>query len=109
MCFLVITLMTGFVLVLGGSLMPAVEPQTFANFHEAVWWTLITISTVGYGDMVPQTKLVRQVAMGLISVGVVWMSLIVQRLQHFWWGCVWSFPARPSNAPSMKLLSGLNE
>lgn len=81
--FFAISLMTGFVLVLGGSLMPAVEPQTFHSFHEAVWWTLVTISTVGYGDFVPQTDLGRQVAMGLVIIGVAWMSLISATIAAF--------------------------
>jgi voltage-gated potassium channel len=32
-----------------------VEPETFRSFGEAGWWALQTVSTVGYGDTVPET------------------------------------------------------
>jgi voltage-gated potassium channel Kch len=32
-----------------------VEPETFPTFGDAVWWALVTVSTTGYGDVVPHT------------------------------------------------------
>lgn len=81
--FFALMIMTGFVLMLGGAIMPTIEPETFPSFHTAAWWTLVTISTVGYGDIVPQTQFGRQLAMGLILIGVVWMSLISAMIAAF--------------------------
>lgn len=53
--FFAIGLMTVFLVVLGGSLMPVLDPETFHDFEDGAWWVLVTLSTVGYGDMVPQT------------------------------------------------------
>ncbi|MNF73377.1 pH-gated potassium channel KcsA [compost metagenome] len=38
--------------------------------YDAFWWTLVTLSTVGYGDLVPRTEEGRFVASLLILFGV---------------------------------------
>ncbi len=47
------------------------EPDsTIKTAEDAVWWTLCTISTVGYGDLFPVTRLGRVVASFLLLLGV---------------------------------------
>ncbi|CAJ0945751.1 unnamed protein product, partial [Mesorhabditis belari] len=36
--------------------------QTFTSYADALWWGVITMTTIGYGDVVPQTWLGRVVA-----------------------------------------------
>lgn len=36
-------------------MMPAIEPSTFTNYSDALWFTMTTILTVGYGDLYPVT------------------------------------------------------
>ncbi len=50
--------------------------QMFRNLFDAVWWALVTIATVGYGDMYPSSPAGRLWAMGLIMVGVVVTSVL---------------------------------
>ncbi len=45
-----------------------VEPG--GNFGDAIWWAVVTASTVGYGDTYPTTVAGRFLAGGLISVMV---------------------------------------
>jgi voltage-gated potassium channel len=32
-----------------------VEPSTFPNYGVSLWWSVVTVGTVGYGDVVPHT------------------------------------------------------
>jgi len=53
------TLVIFILLVLSSSLMYAVESGTdqFADISQAMWWSIVTLSTVGYGDVIPSTPL----------------------------------------------------
>jgi voltage-gated potassium channel Kch len=53
-----------------------VEPETFGSFGEACWWALQTVSTVGYGDTVPQTGGGRVIAGALMLLGVAFVPAI---------------------------------
>ena len=49
-----------------------VEPDhpSVNSFADALWWSLVTVSTVGYGDVVPETAMGRMIAAPLIVLGV---------------------------------------
>jgi voltage-gated potassium channel len=40
------------------------------GFGNAMWWAIVTVTTVGYGDVVPETAAGRFVGAGLMLVGV---------------------------------------
>lgn len=62
-------------LVEGGRLTVEGE-RTFPNFLSSVWWALVTMTTVGYGDMVPKTPLGRIIGAGVILSGVLLISTV---------------------------------
>lgn len=75
-CLLLLSLVTaGHVFwAIEGSRNPQLGPRYFNAIPRAVWWAGTTISTVGYGDIVPMTNKGRVFAMvwmffGMISVG----------------------------------------
>lgn len=50
-----------------------VEPQTFNTFFDAVYWAVVSLTTVGYGDLYPETQIGRTIAMlsSLMGIAVV--------------------------------------
>jgi len=56
--------------IFAGNLAYILEPETFGNAFVGAWWSLVTMSTVGYGDLVPHSA--GGMALGglLILVGI---------------------------------------
>ena len=52
-----------------------VEPDTFPTFFDAVYWSVVTMVTVGYGDIIPTSIAGRVVAMITSIVGVIIFAL----------------------------------
>ena len=48
----------------------------FPTIGLALWWAVMTVTTVGYGDIVPTTTPGRIVASGLMVVGFASLSLL---------------------------------
>jgi voltage-gated potassium channel len=54
----------------GAMALQAMEPRLVPSFGDAFWWAFVTLSTVGYGDITPETPGGRFVAMVLMIVGI---------------------------------------
>ncbi len=52
-----------------GVLIHIVEPKRFPTLLDGVWWAIVTMSTVGYGDFTPVTNLGKIIGMVLILSG----------------------------------------
>ncbi|MDO9484730.1 MAG: ion channel [Actinomycetota bacterium] len=46
------------------------EGATITSFRTALWWAVVTTTTVGYGDYTPVTQIGRLIAMGVMVVGI---------------------------------------
>jgi voltage-gated potassium channel Kch len=53
-----------------------VEPQTFPTLGRALWWSVVTVATIGYGDVVPATPRGQAVAALLILLAMAWVPLV---------------------------------
>lgn len=55
----------------------AAQPDKFGTIPDAMWWAIVTLSTIGYGDVVPITGLGRIIAAGTIVTGLIMVALPV--------------------------------
>ncbi|MBB6171551.1 voltage-gated potassium channel [Nocardiopsis mwathae] len=53
-----------------------VPGANITTFDEALWWTLVTITTVGYGDHFPVTTHGRMIAVGLFIGGISLLGVV---------------------------------
>jgi voltage-gated potassium channel len=62
--------------VLFAVIMRLVDGEDFPSLGLALWWAVTTVTTVGYGDVVPEEPVGRAVAAGLMIVGFASLSLL---------------------------------
>ena len=65
-----VTTITGFVVFAGATLVRHTDPARFPTYWTGLWWAVTTVTTVGYGDVVPGTAAARLVAVCLMFVGI---------------------------------------
>jgi UDP-N-acetylmuramyl pentapeptide phosphotransferase/UDP-N-acetylglucosamine-1-phosphate transferase len=53
------------------------DGQDLESFSNAIWLTIITMTTVGYGDFYPRTHIGRTITVFLIIWGIFIVSLMV--------------------------------
>ncbi|ALU44902.1 ion transporter [Pseudoalteromonas rubra] len=60
--------------ILSASVMYSVEhtaqPDEFSSIPSAIWWSVVTMTTVGYGDVIPVTFLGKLIAIFIMLLGV---------------------------------------
>ena len=56
---------------------------TITSFADALWWAIVTITTVGYGDEIPVTLAGRAVAFVLMLGGIAFFSGVTANLASF--------------------------
>jgi voltage-gated potassium channel len=64
------------IVVLGAVAMRLVEPDLFTNMGDALWFSVVTVSTVGYGDLVPESGAGRFVASVIMIFGLAFVPAV---------------------------------
>ena len=72
--FLAVTTLV--VALLAGFIVTIIDKEDFPNYGTAVWWAIVTLATVGYGDVVPHTGWGRVVGSVVIIVGVTFIAFL---------------------------------
>jgi voltage-gated potassium channel len=73
--FLIVMVDLAIVLV-GGTIIWLLDRQEYENLGKALWYTLQTITTVGYGDVTPTEPIGRLVGAGIMMLGLAFLSIL---------------------------------
>lgn len=80
--FVYIVAVTFGLVVLGAYAIHRVEPG-IGTFGDALWWSFVTTTTVGYGDIAPKTAAGRAVAVVLMLFGIGFLGLFTGTVATF--------------------------
>ncbi len=72
----IIATVTVAVTFVAGVLMHFTDPKNFPNIGVGMWWAIQTVTTVGYGDVVPTSATGRLVAALVMLVGIGFLTVI---------------------------------
>ena len=73
----------------------------FSTFGQAIWWAVVTVTTVGYGDVVPITRVGRMTATILMFAGLGLLGVLAGALASFFgFGDSSDEPEEPVAAPA---------
>lgn len=77
-----ITLLTGTVIFLLACsyILFLIEPETFSTFFLAFWYVMTTVTTVGYGDLVPETVTGKVFALFLYLFGIGLIGIVIGKI-----------------------------
>ena len=69
-----------FIVFVGSSILSVVEEKAFSD---SLWWALVTVTTVGYGDIVPVSLFGKWIAVLLMLVGISTIGMLTSALTNF--------------------------
>jgi voltage-gated potassium channel len=76
-----VILLTIFVIFVSSFIIRKLEPETFPTLMDAIWWTMTTVVTVGYGDFFPTSTAGRIFTMVVLyTIGIGAMGLIIGKI-----------------------------
>ena len=62
--------------IIGGVVMHFTDEKTYPNIGDGLWWAIQTVTTVGYGDLVPNSTPGRLLAALVMVVGIGFLTVI---------------------------------
>jgi voltage-gated potassium channel len=68
-----VTLVSG---LLAGVVVTIIAPEDFRTLEDGIWWAIVTLGTVGYGDIVPTTTWGRVIGSVVIVFGITFISFL---------------------------------
>lgn len=68
-----------FIVLLGSSILSVVEEKSFSD---SLWWSLVTVTTVGYGNIIPTSIFGKWLAVLLMLVGIGTIGMLTSALTN---------------------------
>ena len=81
-----VALVAVIIVIVGAAVAYRAEHATnagFATFGDALWWAIVTLTTVGYGDIVPKTTAGRIDGVMIMVTGITILGLLAGSLASF--------------------------
>ena len=72
----IIILATSVITVAGGITVRLLDHKDFSSIGQGMWWAVQTVTTVGYGDVVPLSTVGREIGSEVMLSGIAYISLI---------------------------------
>jgi voltage-gated potassium channel len=73
--WLILVSVTAALTVVAAILIRLTDPKSFPNIGVGLWWAIQTLTTVGYGDVVPHSPLGRLIATLVMITGIAFMTV----------------------------------
>lgn len=73
--WLVLSIVTLGLTIIGGTLIRLLDPENIHSIGDGLWWSIQTVTTVGYGDIVPGTTLGRLVGVVMMVTGIAFLTV----------------------------------
>ncbi|MGI6014384.1 MAG: potassium channel family protein [Oscillospiraceae bacterium] len=74
-CLLTVFYLAVEYILLSALIIFAVEPESFETFFDAIYWAVVTLTTVGYGDIYPVSYIGRIISMLSSFIGIAIIAL----------------------------------
>jgi voltage-gated potassium channel len=78
--FLSIFLLSLLIILIGTVFIHVLEPENFPTYFEGFWWTMTTLTTVGYGDYSPTTVSGRLLGIFLFVFGIGLIGVLIGKI-----------------------------
>jgi voltage-gated potassium channel len=69
--------------LVAGFVVTLVDRKDFPTFGTGVWWAIVTLGTVGYGDVVPHTAWGRVLGSLVIVIGVTFLAFLTATVTSY--------------------------
>ena len=73
---MLIAVVTVLVTIVSGVLMRVLDHSEFPNVWLALWWAVQTVTTVGYGDVTPESVIGRAIATIVMLTGIGFLTVV---------------------------------
>jgi voltage-gated potassium channel len=74
--FRIVALLTLFLVVIAGAAQATFDTNEFPSMWDGVWWAVVTVTTVGYGDLYPKDVEGRIIGMAVMLLGIGFIAVL---------------------------------